>query len=113
MKLEFMALASAGQEAEWLKDLLLEIPLLKNNVSKVLMHYDSQANLGRAYNEMYNRKSRHIGLRHSFVRKLIKDVIISLIFIRSSYNLADPFTKLLARDLVKINSRGMRLKLLE
>ena len=62
---------------------------------------------------MYNVKSRHISLRHEYVRKLIKDGIISLTFVRSSYNLADPFTKPLTRDLVKTTSRGMRLKLLE
>ena len=101
MESEFVALASAGQEAEWLRDLLLEIPLASKNVSKVSIHCDSQATLARAYSEVYNGKSRHISLRHEYVRKLIKDGIISLTFVRSSYNLADPFTKPLTRDLVK------------
>ena len=113
MESEFVALASAGQEAEWLRDLLLEIPLASKNVSKVSIHCDSQATLARAYSEVYNGKSRHISLRHEYVRKLIKDGIISLTFVRSSYNLADPFTKPLTRDLVKKSSRGMGLKLLE
>ncbi|MCI12219.1 G-type lectin S-receptor-like serine/threonine protein kinase RLK1-like, partial [Trifolium medium] len=113
MESEFVALASAGQEAEWLKDLLLEVPLAKDNVSKVWIHCDSQATLARAFSEVYNGKSRHIGLRHPLVRKLIKDGIISLTYIQTSYNLADPFTKSLARDLVKTTSRGMGLKLLE
>ena len=37
---------------------------------------------------MDNKKSRHISLRHEYVRKLIEDGIISLTFVRSSYNLA-------------------------
>ena len=98
----------------WLvKDLLLEIPLACKNSNKVSIHCDSQATLARAYSEVYNEKSRHISLRHEYVRKLIKDGIISLMFVRSSYNLADPFTKPLTRDLVKTTSRGMGLKLLE
>src|SRR4051812_7396172 len=105
--------ASARQEAEWLRDLLLEVPLAKDNVSKVLIHCDSQATLARAFSEVYNGKSKHIGLRHSLVRKMIKDGIISLTYIQTSYNLADPFTKPLARDLVKSTSKGMGLKLLE
>ena len=113
MESEFVALAFAGQEAEWLRDLLLEVPLAKDNVSKVMIHCDSQATLARAFSEVYNGKSRHIGLRHSFVRKLIKDGIISLTYIRTCYNLADPFTKPLARDLVRTTSRGMGLKLLK
>ena len=108
-----MALASAGQEAEWLRDLLIEIPLVMENVSNVPIHCDSQATLARAYSEVYNGKSRHISLRHEYVRKLIKDGIISLTYVRSSYNLADPFTKPLTRELVKTTSRGMGLKLLE
>lgn len=91
----------------------MEVPLAKDNISKVLIHYDSQVNLARAYNKVYNIKSMHIGLRHSLMRKLIRDRIISLTYICSSYNLVDLFTKPLARDLVKTTSRGMRLKLLE
>ena len=113
MESEFVALASAGQEAEWLRDLLIEIPLACKNSNKVSIHCNSQATLARAYSEVYNGKSRHISLRHEYVSKLIKDGIISLMFVRSSYNLADPFTKPLTRDLVKTTSRGMWLKLLE
>ena len=83
------------------------------NISKVSIHCDSQATLTRAYSEVYNGKYRHISLRHEYVKKLIKDEIISLTFVRSSYNLADHFTKPLTRDLVKKSSTGMRLKLLE
>ncbi|XP_058763017.1 secreted RxLR effector protein 161-like [Vicia villosa] len=49
MESEFVALASAGIEAEWLMDLLLEVPLPKENVSKVLIHCDSQVTLARAF----------------------------------------------------------------
>ncbi|XP_050884332.1 thaumatin-like protein 1b [Lathyrus oleraceus] len=54
MESEFVALASASQEAEWLRDLLLEVPLIKDNVSKLLVHCDSQATLARVFNEMSN-----------------------------------------------------------
>jgi hypothetical protein len=79
----------------------------------VMIHCDSQATLARAFSEVYNGKSRHIGLRHSFMRRLIKDGIFSLTYIRTSYNLADPFTKPLAKDLVKTTWRSMGLKLLK
>ena len=45
MELEFVALVSTGQEAEWLRDLLLEIPLANKDVLEVLIHYDSQDTL--------------------------------------------------------------------
>ncbi|KAL6320997.1 hypothetical protein AAG906_010806 [Vitis piasezkii] len=113
MEAEFIALAATGKEAEWLRDLMMDIPFTANNVSTVSIHCDSQATLARAYNGVYNGKSRHISIRHEYVRQLIQYGIISISFVRSSGNLADPFTKPLTRDLVRITSRGMGLKLLK
>ncbi|RVW98791.1 Retrovirus-related Pol polyprotein from transposon TNT 1-94 [Vitis vinifera] len=113
MEAEFIALAANGKEAEWLRDLMMDIPFTANNVSTVSIHCDSQATLARAYSGVYNGKSRHISIRHEYVRQLIQNGIISISFVRSSGNLADPFTKPLTRDLVRITSRGMGLKLLK
>ena len=77
-----------------------------------MIHCDSQVTLARAYNGVYNGKSRHISLRHEYVRQLIQSGIIAISYVRSSKNLADPFTKSLSRELVKSISRGMWLKLL-
>ena len=81
------------------------------SVSLISIHYDSQAILARAYSNIYNGKSRHISLRHDYMRKLIKDGIISLTFVKSNRNLAGPFTKPLIRDLVKMTSNLIGLKL--
>ncbi|RVX02495.1 Retrovirus-related Pol polyprotein from transposon TNT 1-94 [Vitis vinifera] len=113
MEAEFIALAATRKEAEWLRDLMMDIPFTANNVSTVSIHCDSQATLARAYSGVYNGKSRHISIRHEYVRQLIQNGIISISFVRSSGNLADPFTKPLTRDLVRITSRGMGLKLLK
>ena len=112
MEAEFVALAATGKEAEWLRDLMLDIPFTAGKVSTISIHCDSQATLARAYSRVYNGKSRHISLRHEYVRQLIQDGIISISFVRSSGNLADPFTKPLTRDLVRITSKEMGLKLL-
>ena len=49
---------------------------------------------------MYNGKSRHIGLRHSYVKDLITNGVITIDFVRLNQNLANPVTKGLIRDLV-------------
>ena len=59
---------------------------------------------------MYNGKSRHIGLKHDYIRQLIESGIISIVYIKSNNNLADPLTKAMSRDMVGIISIGMRLK---
>ena len=76
----------------------------------IIIHCDSQSTLSRAYSQVYNGKSRHIGVRHSSVKELITNGVISIDYIKSELNLADPLTKGLTRDLVLKTSRGMGLK---
>ena len=69
------------------------------------MYCDSEA-----HSKMYNGKSRHIGLRHDYIRQLIKSGTISIVYVRSNNILADPLTKAVSRDMVGVTSIGMRLK---
>lgn len=76
MKYEFIALAAIRKEAEWLRDLLLEISFISEHIFAISIHYDSQTTLARAYNGVYNGKSRHISLRHEYVRQLIQSALL-------------------------------------
>ncbi|GKB64616.1 zinc finger, CCHC-type containing protein [Tanacetum coccineum] len=107
---EFVALAAARKKAEWLRNLNYEIPLWPKPISLISMHCDSAATLAKAYSQIYNGKSRHLGVRHSMVRELITNGVISADFVRSQQNLADHMTKGLARDLVHKSAIGMGLK---
>ncbi|KAL0309192.1 UNVERIFIED_CONTAM: Retrovirus-related Pol polyprotein from transposon TNT 1-94 [Sesamum radiatum] len=112
MESEFIALELAGQEAEWLRNLVGDIPLW-GSTAPVSLHCDSQAAIGIAKNYAYNGKRRHIRLRHSAVKELLKNGIISLDYVRSERNLADPLTKGLTRRIILETSRAMGLKPLE
>ncbi|GJZ42105.1 hypothetical protein Tco_0588991 [Tanacetum coccineum] len=110
MKSEFMALEATGKEVEWLKNLLLEIPLWVKPMAPISIRCDSAATLAKAYSQMYNGKSRHLGVRHSMIRELIMNEVVSIEFVRSQQNLDDHLTKGLARDLVIKSTEGMGLK---
>ncbi|KAL2245930.1 UNVERIFIED_CONTAM: Retrovirus-related Pol polyprotein from transposon TNT 1-94, partial [Sesamum indicum] len=99
MESEFIALELAGQEAEWLRNLLGDVPLWGSTVP-VSLHCDSQAAIGIAKNYAYNGKRRHIRIRHEAVKELLKNGIISLDYVRSERNLADPLTKGLTRRII-------------
>ncbi|KAL0312759.1 UNVERIFIED_CONTAM: Retrovirus-related Pol polyprotein from transposon TNT 1-94 [Sesamum radiatum] len=107
---EFIALDKAGEEAEWLRNFLEDIPCWTKPVPAIMIHCDSQSAIGRAQSGMYNGKSRHIRRRHNTIRQLISSGIISIDYIKSKENLADPLTKGLSRDQVYCLSRGMGLK---
>jgi len=49
-------------------------------------------------------------LRHEYVKQLIADGVINIVYVMTNKNLADPLTKGLLRDLVKDTSFGMGLK---
>ncbi|GKA82240.1 zinc finger, CCHC-type containing protein [Tanacetum coccineum] len=68
------------------------------------------ATLAKAYSQMYNRKSRHLGVRHSMIRELITNGVVFIEFVRSQQNLVDHLMKGLARDLVLKSTKGMGLK---
>ncbi|KAL0286293.1 UNVERIFIED_CONTAM: Retrovirus-related Pol polyprotein from transposon TNT 1-94 [Sesamum radiatum] len=112
MESEFIALELAGQEAEWLRNLVGDVPLWGSSVP-VSLHCDSQAAIGIAKNYAYNGKRRHIRIRHGAVKELLKGGIISLEYVRSERNLADPLTKGLTRRIILETSRAMGLKPLE
>ncbi|GKD55281.1 zinc finger, CCHC-type containing protein [Tanacetum coccineum] len=107
---EFVALAAAGKEAEWLKNPILEIPLWSKPIAPISILCDSAATLAKAYSQMYNGKSRHLGVRHSMIRELIMNGVVSIEFVRSQQNLASHLTKGLARELVLKSAEGMGLK---
>nr|GEY14298.1 zinc finger, CCHC-type [Tanacetum cinerariifolium] len=68
---KFMALTAAGKEAKWLKNLLLKIPLWSKPIAPISIRCDSAATLAKAYSQMYNRKSRHLGVKHIMIHELI------------------------------------------
>ena len=110
MESEFIALDKAGEEAEWLRQFLENISIWPKLVPSICIHYDSQSAIGRAQNDMYNSKSRHIRRRHNTIRQFLSNGIISIDYIKSKNNLADPLTKGLMREQVNFSSRGMGLK---
>ncbi|GKB22455.1 zinc finger, CCHC-type containing protein [Tanacetum coccineum] len=88
----------------------LENPMWSKPIAPISIRCDSAATLAKAYSQMYNGKSRHLGVRHSMIRELITNGVISIEFVRSQQNLADHLTKGLARDLVIKSAEGMGLK---
>ena len=110
MEYEFIPLDKCGEEAEWLRHFLEDIPRWPKPVPPICIHCDSQSTIGRAQNSMYTGKSRYIRCRHNIIRQLLLTGVISLEFLKSKDNIADPLTKRLNRKLVEKSSKGMRLK---
>ena len=57
------------------------------------MHCGFQEAISIAKNGAFNEKNRHIRLRHEVLKQLLKIEIISIYYVKSEVNLADPLTK--------------------
>ncbi|GKC17762.1 zinc finger, CCHC-type containing protein, partial [Tanacetum coccineum] len=92
MDSEFMALAAAIKKAEWLKNLIIEIPLCSKPIAPISILCDKAPTLAKPYSQVYNGKSIHLGVSHSMIHDLIKNGVVSIEFVRSQQNLADHLT---------------------
>jgi hypothetical protein len=111
MEAELVALESATTKAEWLKELLMDLPMVDKLVPIILLHCDNQSVITIVGNTKENAKfSRHVKRRIKSVRHLRNTREIIVEYINTARNLADPFTKGLARTVIDGASREMGLK---
>ncbi|RZB51814.1 Retrovirus-related Pol polyprotein from transposon TNT 1-94 [Glycine soja] len=106
---EMIALATASEEASWLKSLLAEIPLWERPIPAALIHCDSTAAIAKIENCYYNGKKRQIRRKHNTVRELLSTGAVRVDHVHTDDNLVDPLTKGLAREKVHNTSKRMGL----
>jgi hypothetical protein len=110
MEAELVALDSAAVEAEWIRELLSDLPILDKPIPAVLTYCDNQTVLVKVKSRKDNMKSsKHIKRRLKSLRHALETGIIAVDYIQSERNLADPFTKGMARTFIQAASRGMGL----
>ena len=109
MESEMIALATASEEASWLRSLLAEIPLWERPIPAVLIHCDSTTAIAKIENCYYNGKKRQICRKDNTVRELLSTGAVRVDHVRTNDNLANPLTKGLAREKVHYTSKRMRL----
>ena len=111
MEAELIGLDIATVEAEWLRELLMDLPVVEKPVPAILMNYDNQTVIVKVNSAKDNAKSsRHVKRRLKSVRKLRNSGVISVTYIQSDKNLADPFTKGLSRNVIDSASREMGMR---
>ena len=107
---EFIAIDLVAGEAEWLRKVCEDIPRWLKPVLAVIIHCYSQSAIGRARNVIYNGKSKHIRRRHNTMRQYLSQGVITIDYVKSNDNLADPLTKSMTKESVKSSLRGIGLK---
>jgi hypothetical protein len=111
MEAELTALDTATVEAEWLRELLMDLPVVEKPIPAIPMNCDNQTVIVKVNSSKDNMKSsRHVKRRLKTVRKMRNSGVIALDYIHTSRNLADPFTKGLSRNVIENASREMGMR---
>jgi hypothetical protein len=111
MEAELTALDTATIESEWLRELLMDLPVIEKPVPAILLNCDNQTVIVKVNNSKDNAKSsRHVKRRLKSVRKLRNSGVITVTYIQTDKNLADLFTKGLSRNVIDSASREMGLR---
>ncbi|XP_059217552.1 uncharacterized protein LOC131994728 [Stomoxys calcitrans] len=90
---EYMAVSASAQEALWLGSLFKEL----GNSSFIKIKCDNQSAINLTNNSTYHARSKHIDIRHHFVRELVEDKKIAIEYINTNDMVADVLTKPLSR----------------
>jgi hypothetical protein len=111
MEAELAALDTAGAEAEWLRDFLLDLPVVEKPIPAISMNCDNQTVITKVNSSRNNMKStRHVKRRLKSVRKLKNSGVITVDYVHTSNNLVDQFTKGLSCNVIESASREMCMR---
>jgi hypothetical protein len=111
METELTTLDTATVQADWLRELLMDLPIIEKPLLAMLMNYDNQMVIVKLDSSKDNMKSlRHIKRRLKYVKKMRNYGVITLDYIHTEKNLADPFTKGLSHKVIDATSKEMGLR---
>ena len=97
MEAEYMSSSDSARQAVWLRLWLEDIGLGLGKYPLPILN-DNNGAITLAKNPVHHEKSKHISMRHHFLREKIEDNVVSLEHVRSAENLADILTKGLPRE---------------
>ncbi|GKE06837.1 hypothetical protein Tco_1398855 [Tanacetum coccineum] len=65
---------------------------------KILLYYNSQSAIALSCNTVEHSRMKHIAVRYHFIKEQVENGIVEFYFVKTAYQLADIFTKALARE---------------
>ena len=111
MEAELTAIDTTTVEAEWLCELLMDLPIVEKPIPAILMNCDNQTVIVKVNSSKDNMKSsRHMKRWLKSVRKFRNFGVIALDYIQTAKNLADQFTKGLSRNVIDNASMELGLR---
>ena len=110
MEAEYMALTHASKQGLWLRQFLIEIGLDYLLTSPITLHVDNKGAIDLTKDNCSNNRTKHIDIRHHFVRERVADRTFTLKHCVLKDMIANGLTKPLTTDLFSRYIDTLRLK---
>jgi transposase InsO family protein len=105
---EYVAATHGMKEAMWLRSLLSQI--FEPIKAPTTLFSDNQSAIALARDNMYHARTKHIDVRYHFIRWVIEQGSLRLIYCPTDHMLADALTKALPSAKVKHFAAGLGLR---
>ncbi|GJT46614.1 retrovirus-related pol polyprotein from transposon TNT 1-94, partial [Tanacetum coccineum] len=79
----------------WMRSQLTDYGFVFN---KIPLYCDNRSAIALCCNNVQHSRSKHIDIRHHFIREQVEKGVVELYFVTTDYQLADIFTKALPRE---------------
>ncbi|GKE38493.1 copia protein [Tanacetum coccineum] len=114
-KAEYIAISGCCAQILWMRSQLSDYGFAYNHIP---LYYDNKSAIALCCNNVHHSRSKHIDIRHHFIREQVEKGVAELYFVRTEYQLADIFTKALPRErfefiLPRLSMKSMKLETLK
>ncbi|GJR04886.1 retrovirus-related pol polyprotein from transposon TNT 1-94 [Tanacetum coccineum] len=92
---EYIAMSGCCAQILWMRSQLSDYGFAYNRIP---LYCDNKSAIALCCNNVQHSRSKHIDIRHHFIREQVEKGVVELYFMRTEYQLADIFTKALPRE---------------
>ncbi|GJZ14222.1 hypothetical protein Tco_0549452 [Tanacetum coccineum] len=107
IKAEYIAMSGCCAQILWMRSQLTDYGFEFNNIP---LYCDNKSAIALCCNNVQHSRSKHIDIRHHFIREQVKNGMVELYFVTMDYQLADIFTKAFPRERLKFLLSRLRMK---
>nr|GEX99589.1 copia protein [Tanacetum cinerariifolium] len=94
-KAKYIAMSGCCTQILWMRSQLTDYGF---DFNKIPLHCDNRSAIALCCNNVQHSRSKHIDIRHHFIREQVERGVVELYFVTTDYQLADIFTKALPRQ---------------
>ncbi|KAE8883223.1 Retrovirus-related Pol polyprotein from transposon TNT 1-94 [Phytophthora fragariae] len=105
---EYMALSLCVQEVLWTRAMLTDMGTLQRNATTIWE--DNQGAIALAQNAGYHGRTKHVDIRHHFIRENVERGTVKVEYVDTKNQLADILTKALGTKTLKFLRDGNGIK---